>query len=116
MLAEREHVILDIDHWITFLKFIETHPEKEKFWEIHKEVAKAHADEFRGKVVKYVLERLEACNFLRINEKMGEFILILNSEIIKTFVRMFLEEVLKGMGYDFEIREDLMKIRLKVKA
>jgi hypothetical protein len=28
---------------------------------------------------------------------------------------MFLEEVLKGMGYDFEIREDLMKIRLKVR-
>jgi hypothetical protein len=115
MLAEGEHVILDIDHWITFLKFIETHPEKEKFWEIHREVAKAHADEFRGKDVRYVLERLEACNFFRINEKNGEFTLVLNNEAVKKFVRMFLEEVLKGMGYDFEIREDLMKIRLKVR-
>jgi len=30
------------------------------------------------------------------------------------FVRVFLEEVLKGMGYRFEIKEDLMKIRLKL--
>ena len=114
MLAEGEHVILDIDHWVTFLKFIESHPESEKFWEIHREVAKAHAEEFRGKDVRYVLERLEACNFFRISEKNGEFTLVLNNEITKKFVRTFLEEVLRGMGYNFEIREDLMKIRLKV--
>ncbi len=115
MLAEGEHVILDIDHWIAFLKFIESHPEREKFWEIHRDIAKAHADEFKGRDVRYVLERLEACNFFRINEKNGEFTLVLNNEAVKNFVKTFLEEVLKGMGYDFEIKEDLMKIRLRVK-
>ncbi|GEM_PF-7063293 len=49
MLAEEEHVILDIDHWITFLRFIETHPEKEEFWNIHRDIAKAHAEQFMGK-------------------------------------------------------------------
>ena len=107
-----EHVILD--HWVTFLKFIELHPESERFWDIHREVAKAHAEEFMGKDVRYVLERLEACNFFRINQKDSEFTLILNKEETKMFVRMFLEEVLKGMGYRFEIKEDLMKIRLKL--
>ncbi len=65
MLAEGEHVILDIDHWVKFLKFIESHPESEKFWEIYREVAKAHVEEFRCKDVRYVLKRLEACNFFQ---------------------------------------------------
>ena len=44
MLSAGEHVILDIDHWILFLQFIETHPEKEKFWNLHREVCRAHAE------------------------------------------------------------------------
>ena len=114
MLAEGEHVILDIDHWVAFLKFIESHPESEKFWEMHKEVARAHAEEFEGKSVEYVLERLEACNFFRINAKKDEYTLVLNHEATKKFVKMFLEEVFKGMGISIEIKEDLMKLRLKV--
>jgi len=114
MLAEGEHVILDIDHWVSFLKFMETHPENEKFWEMHRDVAKAHAEEFEGKSVEYVLERLEACNFFRINVKKDEYTLVLNHEATKKFVKMFLEEVFKGMGINIEIKEDLMKLRLKV--
>ncbi len=113
LLGEGEHVILDIDHWVAFLKFIETHPDKEEFWKIHREIAKAHAEEFAGKDAKYILERLEACNFFRINEKNGEWTLVLNHEATKKFVKMFLEEVFRNMGFDFEIREDLMKLRLK---
>jgi len=114
MLAEGEHIILDIDHWVAFLKFIETHPEKEKFWDVHREIARAHAEEFKDKNPKYILERLEACNFFRINEKNGEWTLVLNHEATKKFVRMFLEEVFKGMGLNVEIKEDLMKLRLKI--
>ena len=113
MLSEGEHVILDIDHWIAFLRFIETHPEKEKFWEIHRDVARAHAEEFKGRDAKYVLERLEACNFFRINAKNGEWTLVLNHESTKKFIRDFLEEVFKNMGLNVEIKEDLMKLRLK---
>ncbi len=113
MPAEGEHLILDIDHWIAFLKFIETHPESDKFWETHREVARAHAEEFRGKDAKYILERLEACNFFRINAKNGEWTLVLNHEATKKFVKMFLEEVFKNMGLNVEIKEDLMKLRLR---
>jgi Arc/MetJ-type ribon-helix-helix transcriptional regulator len=114
MLAEGEHIILDIDHWIAFLKFIETHPESEKFWEIHREVARAHAEEFRGKDAEYILERLEACNFFRINAKNGEWTLVLNHEATKKFVKLFLECVLRSMDIDVEVKEDLMKLRLRI--
>jgi len=36
MLSAGEHIILDIDHWLLFLSFIESHPEKDKFWKLHK--------------------------------------------------------------------------------
>ncbi len=114
MLAEGEHVILDIDHWITFLRFVESHPNKEEFWKIHEEIARAHAEEFRGKKVREILKRLEACNFFRMSEKEGEFTLVLNNEITKSFIKSFLETVLENLGVDFEIREDLMKLRLKI--
>jgi hypothetical protein len=42
MLSAGEHIILDIDHWILFLTFLESHPNKEKFWELHKDVCLAH--------------------------------------------------------------------------
>ncbi len=104
MLSEGEHVILDIDHWIAFLRFIETHPEKEKFWEIHRDIARAHAEEFRGKDAKYILERLEACNFFRVNRiGKNEWTLILGNEITRDFIKIFLEEVFRGMGIDAEI-------------
>jgi len=113
MLAEGEHIILDIDHWIALLRFIESHPESEKFWEMHREVARAHAEEFKGKDAKYVLKRLEACNFFRINEKNGEWTLVLNHEMMKKFLKIQLQEIFEDMGIKFEIREDLMKLRLR---
>ncbi len=113
MLAEGEHVILDIDHWISFLRFVETHPEKDKFWEIHRGIAKSHAEEFSGMSVEEILERLEACNLFRISAKKGEWILVLSDEVTKKFVRSFLEEVFSGLGVKMEIKEDLMKLRLK---
>jgi hypothetical protein len=47
MLRLGEHVIMDIDHWLLFLKFIESHPEKEKFWELNKGICEAHAEQFK---------------------------------------------------------------------
>ncbi|AGK62033.1 hypothetical protein Asulf_02073 [Archaeoglobus sulfaticallidus PM70-1] len=113
MLAEGEHVILDINHWIAFLRFIESHPEKEKFWEIHKKIANMHAEEFSGMRVDDILERLEACNFFRINERRGEYTLVLNNEATGKFVRIFLEEVLPAFGLEVDVKEDFMKIRLR---
>lgn len=114
MLAEGEHVILDIDHWIAFLDFIETHPSKNDFWKIHEEVAEAHAEEFNGKDVDYILKRLEACNFFRLQAKDGEYVLILSHERTKKFVKEFLAVIFKKLGLGNEIKEERMKLRVKI--
>jgi hypothetical protein len=113
MLSGGEHVILDIDHWIAFLRFIETHPEKEKFWEVHRDVARAHAEEFEGKNIDYILKRLEACNFFRVSTRGDEYTLVLSNEATRRFIREFLEELFRNMGMKVEIREDIMKLRIK---
>jgi hypothetical protein len=115
MLSEGEHIILDVDHWIAFLRLFETHPEKDKFLELHREVAKSHAEQFRDKPIENILERLEVCNFFRIN-KLGEkeFTLIFGNEMTKNFIRTFLEEIFNGLGLNVEIREDLTKLRIKI--
>ena len=38
MLSAGEHIIMDIDHWLLFLSFIDLHPDKERFWDLHREV------------------------------------------------------------------------------
>ncbi len=117
MLKLGEHVIMDIDHWLLFLKFIESHPEKEKFWELNKAVCEAHAEQFKHKYyrVEAVLKRLEACNFFIVTQvSKNEFTLVLSSDVLKTFVKTLLEETLCGMGFEVEIKEDLAKLRLRV--
>ncbi len=113
MLSEGEHVILDIDHWIAFLRLIESHPEKDKFWELHREVARSHAEQFKGKSIEYILKRLETCNFFRINKtNVGEFTLILGSDATKDFIKIFLEELFKNVGIQATIKEDIAKLRI----
>ncbi|MFQ5999940.1 MAG: ribbon-helix-helix protein, CopG family [Candidatus Bathyarchaeia archaeon] len=117
MLLCGEHVILDVDHWLLLLNLIETSPEKDKFWEDCKEVARSHAEQLAGKVrtVQDLLERLEACNFYRVNkDSESDFTLVLFSEIHKKFVKTFLEGVFAGMGFKAEVKEDLAKLRVKV--
>lgn len=112
MLGEGEHVVLDIDHWVSLLEFMESHPSGEDFWKLHREIAEAHAEEFRGKDLEHILRRLEACNFFRLQAKKNEFVLLLNHEKTKKFVKMLMEVLLEEMGFDCEIREELMKIRI----
>ena len=117
MLSVGEHIILDIDHWVLFLNFIETHPEKEKFWELHREVCQAHAEQFKHKLynAESILKRLETCNFFKLSKRSKEeFTLIFGSDLPKKFVRIELEEIFKGMGFMVEIKEDFSKLRVKV--
>jgi hypothetical protein len=117
MLSAGEHIILDIDHWILFLNFIETHPEKEKFWELHKEVCQAHAEQFKHKLynAESILKRLEMCNLFQLSKRSKEeFTLIFGSDLPKKFVKTELEEIFKGMGFMVEIKEDFSKLRVKV--
>ena len=117
MLSAGEHIILDIDHWILFLTFIETHPEKEKFWDLHKEVCQAHAEQFKHKLynAESILRRLEMCNLFQLSKRSKEeFTLIFGSDLPKKFVKTELEEIFKGMGFIVEIKEDFSKLRVKV--
>jgi hypothetical protein len=117
MLASGEHIILDVDHFLLFLKLIESSPDKDKFWEDHLRVAKSHAEQLPSKVptAEELLKRLEACNFFKINKvSEEEFTLVLYSDLTKKFIKTFLEVVLSRMGYNVEIKEDFAKLRVKV--
>jgi predicted transcriptional regulator len=118
MLLSGEHIILDLDHWLLFLNLAEALPENEPFWEKCREVARSHAEQLRHKVcsLEDLLERLEACNFFRVNKNSeNDFTLVLGSETGRKFVKIFIEEFLSVMGLKTEIKENIAKIRVTVK-
>ncbi len=117
MLSAGEHLILDIDHWLLFLDFIESHPEKEKFRESHGEICRSHAEQFKHKFYRaeHILKRLETCNFFKLSRaSKNEFTLVLGSDVPKKFVKTELEEIFACMGFHVDIKEDFAKIRVKV--
>jgi hypothetical protein len=118
LLLSGEHVILDIDHWLLFLRLIETSPEQEKFWNEHKEVAKSHSSQLKSKVhtPEQILERLEACNFFKIvKNSEHDFTLIFGSELTKKFIKIFLSEFFSSLGLKAEIKEHLSKLNVIIK-
>ncbi|GCC10741.1 ribbon-helix-helix protein, copG family [archaeon] len=117
MLGHGEHVILDVDHWQLFLGLIGEGTGQEEFWEAHLRVASSHAEQLKEKIkTPYeLIKRLEACNFFKLShtdEK--DLTLIFGSETARKFIRTFLEESFKGMGFNVEIKEDFTKLRVKV--
>lgn len=118
MLLTGEHVILDVDHWLMFLRLIGSSPEEQKFWTEHKAVARAHWEQLKTKVhsAEELLARLEVCNLFRLTKNApNDFTLVLASEDSKDFVRIFLEEYFAAMGVRAEIKENLTKLRVTVK-
>ena len=117
MLRVGEHIIVDIDHWLLFLRFIDTHPEKEKFWELNKPIYEAHAELFKHKSYRVVdvLKRLEACNYFTLNQvSKNDYTLIMNSDVLKKFIKTLLEETFRGMDFKVDIKEDFAKLRVRV--
>jgi hypothetical protein len=118
MLLTGEHVILDVDHWLMFLSLIASSPEKEKFWNEHKELARAHWEQLKTKVhsPEEMLTRLEICNFYRLTKNApNDYTLVLVSETSKDFIKIFLEEYFAAMGVKAEIKENLTKLRVTIK-
>ena len=118
MLLTGGHVILDVDHWLMFLRLIASSPEKETFWKEHKQVARAHTEQLKSKVhsTEELLTRLEVCNFFRLTKNApNDFTLVLASEVSKDFVRVFLEEYFAALCVKAEIKENLTKLRVTVK-
>src|SRR3972149_7634954 len=118
LLLSGEHIILDVDHWLLFLRFIESSPEAEKFWNEHRKVAQSHKEQLKSKAstAEEILARLENCNFFRMTKNSErDFTLVLGSELPKTFVRMLIEEFFSGAGIKADIRETLATISVTVK-
>jgi uncharacterized protein (DUF1778 family) len=119
LLLSGEHIILDVDHWLLFLNLIESSPEKEQFWEKCKEVARSHAEQLGSKVrsPEDLFDRLEACNFFKTTKNsQKDFTLVLASENAKKFIRVFVEEFLSSMDLKAELKENVAKIRVVIKA
>jgi predicted transcriptional regulator len=111
LLASGEHLIIDVDHWILFMRILEG------FWEAHHQIARSHGDQFKGKVrdMEGVLKRLEACNLFKLRKASDkEFTLVLGAAPSKRFLRILLEEVAGGLGFDIRIKEDFSKLRVEV--
>jgi hypothetical protein len=119
MLMSGEHVILDVDHWLLFLRLAEGSPDAEKFWDEHRKVAKSHQDQLRSKIhtAEEVLRRLETCNFFRVTKNSDkDFTLVLGSELGKKFVRITIEEFFSAVGIKAEIKENLAKLNVTIKT
>ncbi len=119
LLLNGEHVILDVDHWLLFLRFIEASPEAAKFWKEHRRVAQSHKEQLRTKpqTIESILVRLENCNFFRMTKNSEkDFTLVLGSEIPKTFVRILLEEFFLAAEIKAEIKENLAKIGVTARS
>ena len=115
MLSAGEHIILDIDHWLLFLKFVETHPEREKFWEAHREICRSHAEQFSQKSAEEILRRLETCNFFKLSKiSEEEFTLVLSSDVPKNFIKTEIEGIFTAMGIHAVVREDIAKLRVRL--
>jgi hypothetical protein len=117
LLATGEHIIVDIDHWLLFLDLIETHPGKERFWEAHKAICAAHAEEFKYKRYRadYVLKRLETCNLFKLHEDSTDaFTLVLGPDIARKFIKTEIEEILGRMGLEVGVKEDVAKLRVRI--
>lgn len=117
MLSTGEHIIIDIDHWKLFLNFIETHPDTERFWSLHREICRNHAGHFKHKLfnAESILKRLEICNLFNLRKTgINEFTLIFGSDLPKKFIRIKLEEIFSGMGYVVEIKDEFSRLRVRV--
>ena len=119
LLLSGEHIILDVDHWLMFLRLIASSPQKDTFWAEHKEVARSHWEQLKTKVhsPEEMLTRLEVCNFYRLTKNApNDYTLVLVSEVSKDFIRIFLEEYFAAMGVRAEIKENLTKLRVTIKS
>jgi hypothetical protein len=117
MLGNGEHIILDIDHWLLFLKTVESSSSQSGFWNTHRDIARSHAEQLARKVQspEALLKRLETCNLFKISRSdsaPNEFTLLTGSGTQRRFVREFLEETFAGMGFNANIKEDYSKLRV----
>lgn len=121
LLPSGEHLILDVDHWLLFLRMLqEVPPEaRERFWAGCRSVAESHGEQLSGRVrtVEELLTRLEACNFFKLKrDSERDFTLMLVSDSAKEFVKRVVQEFAQALGLEVEVREDMAKLRVRARS
>ncbi len=117
LLTSRDRIILDLDHWILFLRLIDTHPDKEMFYRQLADICRVQAGQLKEQFLnaESILRRMEVCNLFKVN-RIGhnEFSLVFNCISAKRFFQQELEMIFAEMGFLVEIKEGISKLRIKV--
>lgn len=115
LLADGEHVIMDIDRVIILLELIYGSYIENDYRELCKNIAKSHAEEFQGLSPVEVLERLQACNFFKLaRTPQGEYILLTHHEAMRRFTKDLITEIFTHMKVNYDLKENITKLRLKI--
>lgn len=116
-LANKDHMILDVDHWAAF--FEEIGKGSDKFWKELYEIGISHQKEYFNRDlrdIKDVLRFVEKTNWYILKEDSKDhFTLVLNLSISSKFVEIFFKGFFKNYPQDVIIKNEGRKIRIFIK-
>jgi hypothetical protein len=117
-LENKDHIILDVDHWDAF--FNEIDEGSEKFWDAVYEIGVEHQKEYHNKgirTVREILSFVEKTNWYILNEDSDKsFTLILNLSISGKFVEHFFKGFFLHHPQEVTIKRGARKIRVTIKS
>ena len=115
-LENKDHIILDVDHWDVFFK--EIGEGSDEFWNNVFEIGVEHQLEYYNKglrEVKEILAFVEKTNWYILNEDSEtSFTLILNLSISSKFVEYFFKGLFKNHPQDVKVKRGARKIRIVI--
>lgn len=115
-LENKDHIILDVDHWDTFFREIDEG--SEEFWNEVYEIGVEHQKEYHNKgmrTVKDILSFVEKTNWYILNEDSEKsFTLILNLSNSGKFVEYFFKGFFKNHPQQVKIEKGARKIRVTI--
>jgi len=115
-LENKDHIILDVDHWDTFFREIDKG--SEEFWNEVYEIGVEHQKEYHNKgmrTVKDILSFVEKTNWYILNEDSEKsFTLILNLSNSGKFVEYFFKGFFKNHPQQVKIEKGARKIRVTI--
>lgn len=115
-LVNKDHIILDIDHWDAFFK--EIGKGSEQFWKEVYDIGVEHQKEYHNKglrEVKEILEFIEKTNWYILNkDSENSFTLILNLSVSGKFVEKFFQGFFKNHPQAVKIERGTRKIRVTI--
>ena len=117
LLANMEHVIVDVAHWKAI--FSEIGEKSEKFWNEVAKIGEQHFNEYFDKGMrdlKNILEYVEKTNWYKLStDSENCYTLILIVSEASKFVKTFFEGFFRNYPRKVEITEDYKKLRIRLK-